>query len=89
VTAREFTLTLSRREVSGSQTVVELVDGGQDEHDLHIRPAAGSADVAAFPTILPGSHQDATFALAPGTYTLYCSLPGHEQLGMKATLVVR
>ncbi|PZR99157.1 MAG: hypothetical protein DLM67_04445 [Candidatus Nephthysia bennettiae] len=24
----------------------------------------------------------------PGTYATYCSLPGHESLGMRGTLVV-
>ena len=26
--------------------------------------------------------------LKPGTYTLYCAVPGHEQAGMKGTLTV-
>ena len=26
--------------------------------------------------------------LEPGTYTTFCSLPGHESLGMSGTLVV-
>ena len=27
--------------------------------------------------------------LAAGSYTLFCSLPGHEQVGMKADITVR
>jgi uncharacterized cupredoxin-like copper-binding protein len=27
--------------------------------------------------------------LKPGTYTFYCSVPGHEQAGMKGTLTVK
>jgi uncharacterized cupredoxin-like copper-binding protein len=27
--------------------------------------------------------------MAPGVYRLYCSLPDHEQLGMKADVTVR
>jgi plastocyanin len=89
VTAREFSLTLSRPEVSTGHVTLEFVDGGQDEHNLHIRPAAGGADVGSFPNAQPGQHLDVTFNLTPGTYTLYCSIPAHEGLGMKATFTVR
>ncbi len=89
VTAREFSLTLSRPEVAAGRVTIEFVDGGQDEHNLHIRPAAGGADVGAFPNAQPNQHLDVTFNLAPGTYTLYCSIPAHEGLGMKASFTVR
>jgi plastocyanin len=88
VTAVEYKLTLSRTQVSAGRTTIELIDGGQDEHNLHIRPAAGGPDVAAFPTIRSGQHVDERIELAPGTYTFYCSLPGHEALGMRATFTV-
>ncbi len=35
-----------------------------------------------------GGTSTVTAALAPGTYTVYCSVPGHEQGGMVATLAV-
>jgi plastocyanin len=89
VTAKEFSLTLSRPAVAAGAVTIELVDGGQDEHNLHIRPASGGPDVGAFPNTLPGRHLDVTFSLAPGTYTLYCSIPAHEELGMKASFTVR
>ncbi len=88
ITAKEFSLTLSRPEVPSGKVILEFVDGGQDEHNLHIRPSAGGPDVGAFPTTLPGRHLDVTFSLAPGTYTLYCSIPAHEELGMKASFTV-
>jgi plastocyanin len=91
VTAREFSFTLSRPEVAAGdgQVVVELVNGGQDEHNLHIRPAGGGPDLGALPSLRAGGHLDATFSLPAGTYTFYCSMPGHEALGMKASFTVR
>jgi plastocyanin len=88
VTAVEFKFTLSRPEVSGGKVILEFVNNGQDEHDLHIRPAAGGADVAAFEPTKSGEHKDEEIELAPGTYTFYCSMPGHEAKGMKATFTV-
>ena len=38
----------------------------------------------------PGGSQSGTLpALKPGTYQYICSIPGHEQPGMKGTLTVR
>ena len=35
-----------------------------------------------------GGVSTVTVDLKPGTYTSYCSVPGHEQAGMKGTLTV-
>jgi plastocyanin len=35
-----------------------------------------------------GGQRDITFDAAPGTYTYYCSIPGHRVAGMEGTLVV-
>jgi plastocyanin len=35
-----------------------------------------------------GGSDTLTVKLKPGTYTFYCPVPGHEQAGMKGTLVV-
>lgn len=89
VSAKEFSLTLSRPSARAGQVDVELVNAGQDEHNLHIRPASGGPDIGAMPIVLPSHHLDQQFNLPPGTYTLYCGLPGHEALGMKATFTVQ
>jgi plastocyanin len=35
-----------------------------------------------------GGQRDVTFAASPGTYTFYCSIPGHRTAGMEGTIVV-
>jgi plastocyanin len=89
VSAKEFNFTLSRAAAPAGHIDIELVDAGEDEHNLHIRPAAGGPDVGALPTLQAGHHEDLEFNLPAGTYTFYCSMPGHEALGMKATFTVQ
>ena len=36
-----------------------------------------------------GKTSKITVDLKPGKYTFYCSVPGHEQAGMKGTLTVK
>ncbi|TMF24986.1 MAG: azurin, partial [Chloroflexi bacterium] len=30
-----------------------------------------------------------SFNAAPGTYEFFCAIPGHKQIGMRGTLVIR
>jgi plastocyanin len=55
------------------------------EHDVAI--AKGSTVLGATPTFQGGS-KTLTLNLKPGTYTFYCTVPGHRQAGMEGTLTV-
>jgi plastocyanin len=55
------------------------------EHNVTI--ARGSTVLGATPTFQGGS-RSLTLKLKPGTYTFYCSVPGHRQAGMEGTLTV-
>jgi plastocyanin len=87
VTAVEYSFTLSRTTVPAGKVILELVNHGQDEHNLNAalaeEPPAGS--LANTPA---GAVKDQTVELRPGTYSLFCSLPEHAKKGMKATLRV-
>lgn len=62
-----------------------LRNGGAIEHDFVVE-TPGGARVAEIPVIEPGQTLETTATLAAGTYTIYCSLPGHREAGMVATL---
>jgi plastocyanin len=55
------------------------------EHNVTI--AQGSTVLGATPTFIGGS-KTLTLSLKAGTYTFYCSVPGHRQAGMEGTLTV-
>jgi plastocyanin len=55
------------------------------EHNVTI--ASGSTVLGATPTFTGGT-RTLTLTLKPGTYTFYCSVPGHRQAGMEGTLTV-
>jgi plastocyanin len=83
-----FRFVLSRPTVPAGKVILEFVNHGQDEHNLNaVEPAEGSV-AGSIPNTAPGAHPSLTVNLRPGSYTLFCSLPGHEAKGMKATLVV-
>ncbi len=55
-------------------------------HNMTI--AQGTSVVGATPTF-QGATKTLTLKLAPGTYTFYCSVPGHRVAGMEGKLTVR
>jgi uncharacterized cupredoxin-like copper-binding protein len=87
VVAQEFSYSLSRRKVTAGKVIVELVNHGQDTHDLDIE-RVGSHHVFRFPKVEPGHYVDRELTLAPGKYRLWCGIADHEERGMHATLLV-
>jgi plastocyanin len=72
---------------SSSHVTIDFTNKSPLSHNLTIANAAGKV-LGATPTFAGGT-KALTLDLPPGTYTFYCSVPGHEAAGMKGTLTVR
>jgi plastocyanin len=83
-----FRFVLSRPSVPAGKVIVEFVNHGQDEHNLNALEQSEGTIAGSLPNTAPNAHPTLTLTLKPGSYTLFCSLPGHEAKGMKATLLV-
>ena len=87
VVAQEFSYSLSRSKVKAGRVIVELVNHGQDTHDLDIRRIGGT-HIFHFPSVDPGQVVDRELKLRPGRYQLWCAIADHSERGMHATLRV-
>jgi plastocyanin len=87
IIAREYSYSLSRLHVKAGTAIIELDNFGQDAHDLRLQ-RAGSSHISGLGKIAAGRIGDLTLHLAPGRYSLWCSLQDHRKLGMHAALLV-
>jgi plastocyanin len=67
------------------KVTITMTNMAPEEHNVTV--AQGSTVLGATPTFQGGS-KTLTLNLKPGTYTFYCSVPGHRQGGMEGTLTV-
>jgi plastocyanin len=88
VKASEFKFVLSRPSIAAGEAIVELDNQGEDPHNLNLQLADGEGPEFHVGEIGSQKRTQARFTLPAGTYKLWCSIPGHEELGMKATLTV-
>ena len=87
VTEVEYRLLLSEGAVRAGTVHLQQIDAGMDPHDLQVRYGR-SASALALALLNPGQIHDAVIYMRPGVYHLWCSLPGHWKLGMRASLRV-
>ena len=69
---------------AGTVTIV-MANMAPVEHNVTV--AQGTTVLGATPKFTGGT-KTLTLKLKPGTYTFYCSVPGHRQAGMEGTLTV-
>ncbi len=86
---REWRIALYRPWVPAGLVKFNVRNFGEDGHDFVVRNRRGVAR-ARLPELGPGETASVTARLLrPGRFTVYCSLAGHRELGMRAVLRVR
>jgi plastocyanin len=88
VVEKEYTLQLSRLKVPAGTTIVQAINFGMDNHDLVLQRNTKGSKPIVFKQIGPNSRTTKTLQLPAGRYKLWCSIPGHREHGMVATLTV-
>ena len=88
--ASERSFALTRTRVAPGPAIIQYTNTGEDPHDVLIQ-RRGAKKVATLGEIGPGDVS--TFPLMwlkrDSTYTLWCSLDGHRESGLEASLKVK
>jgi plastocyanin len=69
------------------KVTIEFTNMASLEHNVTVESAAG-AKLGATPTF-SGATKSLTLDLKAGTYSFFCTVPGHRQAGMQGTLTVQ
>ncbi len=87
-TLREWALDLSQQEVPAGKVVFQVTNAGQFTHNLAVEDSTGL--IGKTPNFKSSDGvQTLELELAPGTYNVICSIPGHATRGQQNQLVVK
>ena len=83
----------SRKTVKSGELTVQLINMGEDEHNMDMEKVGpGNAPegpiVVAVSAASNGNSKPTTVDVEPGTYRMWCTLPGHAEKGMETTITV-
>jgi uncharacterized cupredoxin-like copper-binding protein len=89
VQEKEFKITLggSAKKLEPGKVTFVVKDTGKLQHDLAIKGPGLKQKQTSL--LSPGKGANLTVTLEKGTYIVWCTVPGHRQLGMVAKLHVR
>ena len=65
---------------------IEFMNTSPVEHNVTVEQ--GNKNVLGATPTFVGGKRSLTLKLSPGTYTFFCSVPGHRQAGMEGKLIV-
>lgn len=83
----QLAFTTTHATAKAGKVTIDFTNPQALPHDVKIESSSGE-EIGGTETVSEGSNS-ATVNLKPGTYTFYCSIPGHREAGMEGTLVVK
>ncbi len=83
VSEKEWSITLATPTVKAGKITFNITNTGAIEHNFVVVQTKFEVQATQ-----PGKSKTGTTMLKPGTYTIICNIPGHEEAGMKTTLTV-
>jgi len=83
----QLAYTTDSLEADAGVVTIDFSNPSTVDHDVRIEDSSGS-DLGGT-SVITESSETAEVDLEPGTYTFYCSVPGHRQAGMEGTLTVK
>ena len=83
VAESEFKIVLPRIALKAGKITFDAKNVGKIPHDLAVKGTSFKTSL-----IQPGGSTKLTATLKPGSYVLYCTVPGHEAAGMKVNITV-
>ena len=81
----EFKIALPKTAVHAGRVTFDVQNDGKIPHDLVVE---GNGIDEKTPLLDAGESKTLSVELKPGTYDLYCSVPGHKEAGMDLKLTV-
>jgi plastocyanin len=83
--AAELAFVPNELSAPAGRIMIRMTNPSQLQHSI----ALAVTGIPAGPVVGHGGVSEVVANLAPGTYTFYCTVPGHREAGMTGTLTVR
>jgi outer membrane protein assembly factor BamB len=83
----QLAFTANQETANAGKVTVDFTNNSALQHDVVLTDSQNK--ILGQTPIFQGGSKSFTATLAPGTYTYYCSVPGHRQAGMQGTLTVK
>ena len=85
----QLAYTVSKATATPGKIVIDSKNAASIQHDIAIQQGTNGPILGQGKVVSGGGVSTVSVTLKPGTYTFFCTLPGHRQAGMQGTITVR